>query len=509
MEPTHSAPSASRAPWTWALASLTILAGILRFATLDRQSFWSDEAITVVLLRMDLGEMLRTVSETESTPPVYYVLAWAWTRIFGDGEVGLRSLSALAGTVTVPVAYAAGRELFGRRVAISAAALVAVSPPLVWYSQEARSYALAVLLCAASFAAFGRALRSPTPLVLAVWTATSLLALGTHYFAIFVVGTEAIWLLATLRSSAILGATLALGAGGLALLPLALTQHGHGFVENVAAGDGQGLRLVVVVKQLLVGESLPYDRAIAAAVTLVLVSSFVVLAPRTGRRARRSVAIAGSVGIAPILAPLVLSVGGLGYLNARNALLGFVPMAVAVAGGISVARPQIAGALVVGAVSCALLAITVVIAADPAHHRPNWRGLARDIREGGPAQVAVVTPDHQGWFARVPLQLYLPETQAVDEAYADAVPQFARVSRRPIDRGTPPHVLARAVVLAGVGWELPSLAERLPAAFVQVEDRRAHGYRVVRYESEEAVRLDTSSLAARQAAILLLPAAEP
>ena len=69
----------------------------------------------MLLTRMDLGRMLETIGDTESTPPVYYVAAWVWKRILGDGEVGLRSLSALAGVATVPVAYAAGRTLLGTR----------------------------------------------------------------------------------------------------------------------------------------------------------------------------------------------------------------------------------------------------------------------------------------------------------------------------------------------------------------------------------------------------------
>src|SRR5215208_3044763 len=130
------------------LAGITAAAAALRFATLDVQSFWFDEATTVHLVRMDLGGMLGAIPDSESTPPVYYVLAWLWTNVFGVGEVGLRSLSALVGTATVPVVYALGRRVASERAALIAAALAATNPLLVWYSQEARAYALLVLLCA-------------------------------------------------------------------------------------------------------------------------------------------------------------------------------------------------------------------------------------------------------------------------------------------------------------------------------------------------------------------------
>ncbi|MDX6664240.1 MAG: mannosyltransferase, partial [Solirubrobacteraceae bacterium] len=71
-----------------------VLAGAgLRFATLGLQSFEADEGVTVHLLRMPFGDMLSALPDSESTPPLYYVLAWLWTRVFGFGEVGIRSFS--------------------------------------------------------------------------------------------------------------------------------------------------------------------------------------------------------------------------------------------------------------------------------------------------------------------------------------------------------------------------------------------------------------------------------
>ena len=87
------------------IVGLTLLGALLRFPTLDRQSYWLDELVTVSLLDRGLGDVLREVPRTEATPYLYYVVAWAWSSVFGLGEVGLRSLSALAGTLTVPVAF--------------------------------------------------------------------------------------------------------------------------------------------------------------------------------------------------------------------------------------------------------------------------------------------------------------------------------------------------------------------------------------------------------------------
>ena len=140
----------------------TLLAAALRLSTLDLQSFWYDEAFTPVhVLHPSLWATLRSVVHTENTPPLWYVLAWADSRVLGTGEVALRLPSALAGIATVPVAWAIGararRPAPRARAAIVCAALVAVNPLFVWYSQEARAYALFVLMAALAMLCFLRA----------------------------------------------------------------------------------------------------------------------------------------------------------------------------------------------------------------------------------------------------------------------------------------------------------------------------------------------------------------
>src|SRR4051812_39825565 len=123
----------------WLVAGLTTLAAVLRFATIGLQAYHHDEIVTASrVLRGSFWHAMDAVGFSESAPPLYYALAWIWTQFTGTGEVGLRSLSALAGVATVPVAFLIGRQLRGERAGLAAAALVAVNPMLLWYSQEAR-----------------------------------------------------------------------------------------------------------------------------------------------------------------------------------------------------------------------------------------------------------------------------------------------------------------------------------------------------------------------------------
>ena len=228
-----AAPAAHEDSWLrrwWPLVAITLLAAALRLATLDLQSFWYDEAFTPVhVLHPSLFSTLRSVSHTENTPPLWYVLAWADSRVLGTGEIALRLPSALAGIATVPVAWAIGRELADCRAAIVCAALVAVNPLFVWYSQEARAYGLFVLMAALAMLCFVRAEHEPTRGRMGAFALSGVLALLTHYFAVFLLIPMVLWLVwdpRTRRRS--LPAVGALVIVGVALLPLISAQGGHG-----------------------------------------------------------------------------------------------------------------------------------------------------------------------------------------------------------------------------------------------------------------------------------------
>jgi hypothetical protein len=320
-----------------ALAVVIAVGGLLRLATLDVQHFWVDEAVTAGLMRLDLGDMLAAISTTESTPPLYYLLARGWAGLFGTGEVGLRSLSALFGTLTIPVVYAIGATLASRRAGLVAAALAAVSPALVWYSQEARSYALVILLGALSLLFAARALRGDNDPDLVWWGLTAVLAVLTHYFAGFLVAGEALWLLAAhpRRRDAALGVA-AVAACGAALLPLAIHQSGQGnldFISDVSLAT----RLVDTAQLFLAG---PTGDRVDLAVALVAVTAVLalVLAFRAAPPERLPARVLAAVAVAGIAAPVALAILGADYLLARNLLPLWLPLAAAAAIGLSAER---------------------------------------------------------------------------------------------------------------------------------------------------------------------------
>jgi mannosyltransferase len=184
------------------------------------------------------------------------VLARVWSRLFGTGEVGLRSLSALVGTVTVPVAFLVGRALASRAAGLVAASLVAFSPMLFWYSQEARSYALFALLVLLSLLFYVQALEAAGPRALVWWAVVAVLALATHYFAVFPVAAEAASLLVSsrLRDRSTAIAVAATIAAGVALIPLVVEQYASGDRAAFIATIPLRTRIDETARQFLTGQ---------------------------------------------------------------------------------------------------------------------------------------------------------------------------------------------------------------------------------------------------------------
>ena len=134
---------------TVALIAITTAGALLRFSSLGRESLWYDEAFSAWYTTLSLSELWGQVPIYEVHPPLYGILLKAWTSVFGDSEAGLRSMSAIAGVMTIPLVYLLGRLAFGpgrgRATGLFAAALAAFSPLHLMYGQEARPYALLTL----------------------------------------------------------------------------------------------------------------------------------------------------------------------------------------------------------------------------------------------------------------------------------------------------------------------------------------------------------------------------
>jgi mannosyltransferase len=434
---------------TLSLAVITGFGALIRFATLGQQSFWIDEGWTYQLLHRSFGAMLSTIPHTERTPYLYYVLAWPWAHIFGFSEAGIRSFSALFGTLTILVVYIVGRELRDSMAGLIAAAIAATNPLLVWYSQEARAYSLLAFLTSVQLVFFCRLLRGESRRSVWGWGIVSVLAIGTHYFAAFVVIPEAGVLLWRHRRSRPI--RVALGAVALALLisvPLAIEQRS----DSGSGIDGGALprRIAQVPKQFLVGFDAWHEgllALVAAACLGIALFGFARI-----RRRTPGLAVVAGVAVVSLLIPIVLAAGGQDYIDTRNVIGTLVPCIVVAAVGFSASRFTRIAAGVFVAVSVMAVASVVL---DSAFQRTDWRGAARAVGTGGvPRAVAVAPYDANGGR---PLDIYLGK-----------LTQYG--SSRSV----------REVAVIAMGAKANDLTGTLHAAQVQVERGLLPAFRVAR-----------------------------
>jgi mannosyltransferase len=454
-------------PW-WPLLAILLLAAVLRLSTLGLQSFWYDEAFTPVhVLRTSLGATLHNVVHTENTPPLWYVLEWVLSRVLGTGVVALRLLSALAGIATVAVAWAIGSELAGRRAAIVTSMLVAVNPLFVWYSQEARAYALFVFTASLALLCFLRAMRAPTSRRLAEFALTASLALLTHYFAVFLLTPMALWLLwlaitdgwsqesamPPARAGGIAKSddrgeaqltpgerasnpknlprvlcALALPAVvGLALIPLILAQGGHGtqWIGEWALAS----RLEAIPQYYLTGYSgSPLGHGIEALIALMILAGILYgLWSTLTRREEHGALIVLTVAVAGVLTPVLLALLGADYLAPRNLVAAMVPLSALLAIVIAAQRTGHLGMAFAGLLALAFLVLSVDVNLSPRLQRGDWFGVANVLRSAQPKHVITTVE-----LGSAPLEYYLPRLSNLHAGQSVGVTEIDETGYAPL-----------------------------------------------------------------------------
>ena len=395
--------------------ALTLLAAGLRFYGLGHQGFWYDEASTALLVKLTPGQMLGLIPQSESTPPLYYCVAWVWARVFGDTEAGLRSLSAVAGR-----AGGAGGLL--RRCE---AARVSPGGPDHGGADRVQPTADLVLAGGTGVCTAGAAVRSGDARVRLRPNdprSTDPRRLGAGRRA-----GPADPLLRRRRDRAAGGGLLyerphrrslhvaiaCLAIVGLALSPLAVAQSNRGN-DGWIARTSLRLRLAQVVPQFLLGTGTPAREALKFAAFALTAVALWLLAFRTRRRERWPALLAAGLAVTGFVIGLVFVAGGDDTLITRNILPLWLPCAMASAGGLAAARARWLGAAVAVGLCGIGLTAAIGVAAQYDLQRPNWRPVAAALgpwpagrenhagRRG--ARVVVIQDD----LERLPLALYMP-----------------------------------------------------------------------------------------------------
>jgi uncharacterized membrane protein len=211
------------APGIWVLL-LTVAGGLLRAFAIGSNSFWVDEFATFKIATLPFPEIQRAAAEVNFCPPLFFWLVHGVVTILGSSEASLRLVSAAAGTLTIPVIWLLTREVTGSRaIATLSAALLAVNPLHIWYSQEARAYALMVWLGCTALLCLAVATRTRRLAPWAGFVAAMAAALLTHTTGPILLLVAWAWVLLSPRRTTLLKPlVIATAIIGLILAPFAL-----------------------------------------------------------------------------------------------------------------------------------------------------------------------------------------------------------------------------------------------------------------------------------------------
>ncbi len=167
-------------PATLVLAVILLGLG-LRLFHLDDQSFWYDEAMSAGISRGTVTQILRNDFYSPH-PPLYFLALHSWLAV-DQSDFAIRLLSAMLGVAGIAGMFALGKALCDDTVGLVAATITAIAPYHVFYSQEARMYALLFLMSTLLLVSYARMLQTDSRRWWAAYTALAALSLNTHLFS--------------------------------------------------------------------------------------------------------------------------------------------------------------------------------------------------------------------------------------------------------------------------------------------------------------------------------------
>lgn len=210
------------------LLLVILLGAFLRFHELGEESLWNDELES--WRQSSFGTFAEVLDKgviPDTHPPAFAAILFLVERGLGTREWQLRLPSAISGTLSVVLVFLIGRRVGGEKVGLLASLFMAVTWAPVYYSQEARNYALLMLLSlAASYLWLEMTLSLSDGKDLGTWGPVGYALSGaatayTHYFGLMLVGLQALFLLglALVKRRGVLPVLAAYVAMGLLFVP--------------------------------------------------------------------------------------------------------------------------------------------------------------------------------------------------------------------------------------------------------------------------------------------------
>jgi 4-amino-4-deoxy-L-arabinose transferase-like glycosyltransferase len=475
---------------------MALVGAVLR-VIVARQSIFADELSTYWISAqhgltgvVSLLYGTAPIKHAEITPPLYFVAAWFTTR-FGHSILLLRLPSLIAGELSIPLIYLLGIRTVGRRAALVAAALTTVSPFMIYYSTEARAYAVMMLLVMGSTLAMLVAVDSRRNRWWVLYAVCSCAAVYTHLTSVFVLAAQFFWLWwahPDARRRAVIA-----NVGAVAgLLPWTA-----GFIRDYTSPTLKILSLLspfdlhaipIILGHWAIGYPYAnYDAGIVhlpgpvalGLLALATLAAVLALGARlAGRRAQpgargtrlpRPVVLALVLLLATPVAEGVISIFSSHIFGVRNLAASWPGLALCFAALLTVPGPRLRLAVV--AMGLSAFAIGAALMLSPTYSRPNYQAAA-DVVNGAHPVVRVVI-DETGEISPGPLtpvDVELSRRVALFRAGAPAERDH------PFNFGDPIAPLSGAVsaaVAAAHGGPVAVVSTALPSGAVIATRRQA------------------------------------
>lgn len=186
--------------YTSLIYAIILLAFGLRIWGLDSQSLRGDEAASVTYASLPAPKILEITRFADPHPPLFYLVLHGWEKLVGPTEFAVRFWVLLPGVLAVASIYGFTQQLVNRQVALMAALLLAINSFHVWHSQDVRSYTWLMVLGIWSVWILWRAIKTHHWINWAWYAVIIAVLLYTHYYAIFLVVGQGIYILQVSRS---------------------------------------------------------------------------------------------------------------------------------------------------------------------------------------------------------------------------------------------------------------------------------------------------------------------
>jgi hypothetical protein len=201
-------------------------------------SLWLDETGTFWIIRGSLAEVFHRALEFHGQSPLYPLVLWVWTRLFGTGEIALRLPSIIGAGAAAWFCHRIGLRLAGRTEALLATCIFVLLPPVAFAAGDARPYALALAALLGTTLAMLRWLETEEPLAAVGTVVLAALTLYLHYlFALALIPHALFAGRALKRKGRSAVPVLSAAIGGLALLLAPSVPHFIGVIGRRQASS--------------------------------------------------------------------------------------------------------------------------------------------------------------------------------------------------------------------------------------------------------------------------------